>query len=131
MREVKFRGKRKLNGEWVYGSLIQIGNDWCQIIPTGTEYDEIKNEMYRVISDTIGEWSGLQDEKKKDIYEGDIMDYGWAKKPVAFVYGSFGVVNQHPDGGISVGTYQISNGVVIGNIYENPELVNKKQLVNQ
>lgn len=72
------------------------------------------------------QYTGLIDENKKKIYEGDIMDYGWAKKEVVFSYGSFGVVNQHPDGGVSVGTYQISNGVVIGNIYENPELLNKK-----
>ena len=44
-REIKFRAQRKLNGAWVYGSLISIGEDWCQIIPEGTEYDEIDQRM--------------------------------------------------------------------------------------
>jgi len=69
----KYRAKRKLNGDWVYGSLIYIGNDWCQIVPTGTEYDEIDIRKTRVITHTIGQHIGLD---YIDLYEGDIMDDG-------------------------------------------------------
>ncbi|WP_273702624.1 hypothetical protein [Thermoanaerobacter sp. A7A] len=33
MREIKFRGKRVDNGEWVYGDLIHRYSNWIYIAP--------------------------------------------------------------------------------------------------
>ena len=81
MREIKFRGKRTDNGEWVYGyyanwqpsaDLDRLGNHW---IITGLE-----DEQYQVDPETVGQYVGLQDSNGKDIYEGDICQLKVIKK---------------------------------------------------
>jgi len=81
MREIKFRGKRIDNGEWVYGSL-----DWERLadgveyyIHTGINGKEFE-EFYSVLPETIGEFTSLKDCKRteefpegQEIYEGDLL----------------------------------------------------------
>ena len=64
MREIKFRGKRVGNGEWVYGSYIyafDMVHEHC--IRCGT--------TYAVMPETVGQYTGLKDKNGKKIYEGD------------------------------------------------------------
>lgn len=139
MENIKFRAKRKLNGKWVFGSLISIGNDWCQIITAKTEYDDINQNMSRVITDTVGQFTGLTDKNGVEIYVGDILlDYEIelesqqdisGKLPV--VYDSskcqFSVDNSFKKDGSSlvnfVEYFGIENLEVVGNIHDNPELL--------
>jgi uncharacterized phage protein (TIGR01671 family) len=126
MRGIKFRGKRKLNGDWVYGSLIQIGNDWCQIIPCGTEYDDLSIEikMTRIISDTVGEYTGLKDKNGTDIYEGDILSIYGLIYEVGFWNGTFSVKEKNNGfkGGEYVWDIHMASEI-IGNIYEHKHLL--------
>lgn len=89
MREIKFRGKRKDNGDWVYGYYIGI----CAENTNDKHFIASKNNgiKYEINSDTLGEYAGIKDMYDEDIYEGDILDdMSNGKKYIAeFMEGSF------------------------------------------
>lgn len=142
MREILFRGKENPSGEWVEGFLVgncHIG-DWVSCTP--------------IHSKTVGQFTGLTDKNGKKIFEGDILlakvymmevvDYpGIGKRKVRtenkidavwtvehkifnascgyFVYGKDRRFNR-----LLTNSVICNNKCeVIGNIYDNPELLEK------
>ena len=137
-RTIKFRGKRLDNGEWVYGELCTprlfdskrgyFGEDVpCIFCDEGN---------VPIIPATVGQFTGLLDKNGKEIYEGDIITVNgqyprvvlwdkmcWALMPTEYYHDKmFWVMNlQHP--GPDWWDLFSNEFEVIGNIYDNPELL--------
>lgn len=78
------------------------------------------------------QYTGLHDKNGKEIYEGDIVycqtKFGKAKAIIKFIDGKFVAywdsILTHPQNGHCIACYEINKRFeVIGNIYDNPELL--------
>ena len=123
MREIKFRGKRKDNGEWVYGYFAMNGGK-CWIITKF--YDGSFSHWVEVIPETVGQYTGSKDKNRKEIYEGDILGYKdgdiigvikWDNVYSGFIIEGEWIESLRPD------TINEFGKVVVGNIHDNPKLI--------
>lgn len=123
MREILFRGRRTDNREWIYGGYFYENGK--HMIQTNSFYSE-------VISESVGEFTGLYDKNNVRIFEGDIVKtirYGsrinyWTVK---FNCGSFAFVDG--ENCISPSTFDydyVDFSEVVGNIFDSQELLKEE-----
>lgn len=145
MREILFRGKTK-DGRWVYGDLVRrlVDTTWQDILG---EYQfaiagkgerektvDFKNKRAEVIScttvdpATVGQFTGLCDDKGRKVFEGDIIDVrGRFKSEVRYISRNAGYLIKDNYGWRWL--YDVLASMpceVIGNIHDTPALVKEE-----
>lgn len=127
MRENLFHGKRKDNGEWIEGYYCAF-NGVIHCIYTGyaeTDCGEFYPDCYEVIPETVGQYTELPDKNGRPIFEGNIIrdtetsDVG----EIYFDTDTARFVIEFEKMIIDFSDYNNGDVEVIGNIYDNPELI--------
>ena len=124
-----FRGKRIDNGEWTEGNLFYAHHaEYGEIYGVSISVDNRAKpyKTHEIDPATIGHCTGLKDKNGRLIFEGDILDKGYDICVVAWfgVWASF----EPSKGGKAYGNSGnlcswARNGEIIGNIHDNPELM--------
>lgn len=146
MREILFRGKEVKTGKWIegyychYDDIKDNGKDDCDYIieKHNGEYFPFKE----VIHETVGQFTGFSDKHKVKIFDGDIVKdaYGRIMEVVfrdnvgAFAFKLVEATGERWTNNFlyaSMGEWFVCNKLpevaVIGNIHDNPELLEKTE----
>ena len=133
MREIKFRGRDICTGEWLYGDLRQRAGCLPSIIHSFCNNGKLDYYETPIHRDSLGQFTGLYDNKGNEIYEGDIIGcYNPDIKHLIFYNEKQGRFMAALNGDIDndfVGVCGLDDSrwnaskEVIGNIHDNPELL--------
>lgn len=142
MREIKFRGLCEKSNEMVFGDLIhgvahKVGNTY--ILPVRHNLASVKHcdplDGVKVVPESVGQFTGLKDKNGVYIYDGDILNWDycgstewkdWMKEPVYKVIYQDGyfVCAVGITKNLFLHSFRFKYCEVVGNIYQNPELLN-------
>lgn len=140
MREIRFRGKRIDNGEWVTGAYIHNSGKPFIISHEVIDWDDeffAPEFWWRVDPSTVGQYTGLKDKNGREIFEGDIVEakdpYKYNSKEifytceVVFTEGAAFMLKHTYENWGTVGIRYFGlrdmELEVIGNIYDTPDLL--------
>lgn len=124
--QVKFRGKRVDNGEWVYGYYVfapqpnHSKHEHCIFDEKAYKDGESFAFCFRYVHpSSVGMWTGLKDKNGVEIYGSDVINLPDHKGEAVVEWDEFQT-------GWCVGSWcgsTFKNGEVIGNTTDNPELI--------
>lgn len=147
MEKIWFRAKQSDTRDWVYGYPVKVvstaGSAWMMVVPPADPDTDGKQVF--IDENTIGGWTGLTDKGGKWIFKGDILkgfDYPfyydgkfnyfaevvWFENSPAFgIYTirnpQSNVIGRSEGNSEHLGDFDNEKWEVIGNIYDNPELI--------
>lgn len=146
MKENKFRAKSAVEDKWVYGHLFtghhENGIPYAVILTdkgykVGIEYKDSvlvfrKEEVDVVLPSTVCQYVGVKDKYGVEIYEGDIVSYDDTVATVEWDDALTAFCIHEGNGWFSVGAQaDLYPMTVIGNIYDNPELIPQRRKEEQ
>ena len=143
MREILFRGKRADNGEWIEGMLLKctMAAGTAYLIFADSFATDLLGNVYSldhamVDPETVGQFTGLLDKNGRKIFEGDIVCMNTGKDEWSIsVYARVQLLPNGPylrdretNCFVPFESVNFSQNAprywaVIGNIYDNPELL--------
>ncbi len=116
-REIKFRFWDKVEKKMIYPANSFPNLDYLH-------FEDIERRGWGEEEFNSMQYTGLKDKNGKDIFEGDIIKVNGRNMEVFFEDGYFGWGQEH-DGKYSFDPFDGEEVEVIGNIYENRELISK------
>lgn len=121
MRENKFRAWHK--GKKIMGEVLGIDILHKEIFFSNEDVDCYEHTDFKDIE--LMEYTGLKDKNNKEIYEGDIVTLHNSKYKVIFNSKEAGFVLRDDEFEMNIPFTNNNNKrmEIIGNIYENPELL--------
>jgi len=119
-----YRGLTK-DGNWVYGWYYH--NHYVNEHKIFVCKDHSTFDVFDVIPETVGQQVGLKDKNGKEIYKGDIIQSG---KRLVIDWDTYnacwGTYNKKNEREFGLGSWSLDRFEIIGNIHQNPELMEKK-----